>query len=462
MAHSLCLMAQAVCGDKIDGQPKIAIAKDVMTTLVNELPDEVDTGLIVYGHRSKGDCADIEVMSNLGPGNKDKMVQQIETINPKGKTPITASLNKAAEQLKIREDNVNLILVSDGKETCDADPCATAEELKAQGINVTVHVVGFDVGDEEKQQLSCIAKAGGGKYFTAKNANELKTAFTEVKQEIVKEEVVEPEPEPLTEIGLKLKTVLMEGGEPIDHKLSYEVYETEKDIQGKRKRVTYSYDNQPVFKLAAGSYFITVKHGEAFASTEVEIGEEPVKEVTLVLNAGYLRLNSIASEGGQAIDEKLSYEVYGVEKDIHGKRKRYSYSYDHTPLFYLPAGNFWVTVKHGQAVTAAEVEVKPGELTEQTLNLNVGYLRINSVISEGGEAITDKLSYEVYEMATDLQGNRKRVTYSYDASPLFRLTQGNYWVTVKHGSAFTAQEASTTAGSLTEATMKSQCRLCVN
>lgn len=48
-------------------------------------------------------------------------------------------------------------MVSDGKETCDADPCAAAKELEANGIDFTVHVVGFDLTDEETAQLQCVA-----------------------------------------------------------------------------------------------------------------------------------------------------------------------------------------------------------------------------------------------------------------------------------------------------------------
>ena len=45
-------------------------------------------------------------------------------------TPMTASVKMAAEQLKISEGITSVILVSDGVETCNADPCAVAAALK--------------------------------------------------------------------------------------------------------------------------------------------------------------------------------------------------------------------------------------------------------------------------------------------------------------------------------------------
>jgi hypothetical protein len=62
---------------------------------------------------------------------------------------------------------------------------ALVRSLRDQGINVRVHVVGFDVSQDERDQLVCIAEAGDGKYFSADNAEQLTVALTEVKQQIV-------------------------------------------------------------------------------------------------------------------------------------------------------------------------------------------------------------------------------------------------------------------------------------
>lgn len=89
-----------------------------------------------------------------------------------------------------------MVLISDGKETCEGDPCALVRSLREQGINVRVHVVGFDVNQEERDQLVCIAEAGEGKYFSADNADQLTVALTEVKQEIIAAKEPQPKPEP--------------------------------------------------------------------------------------------------------------------------------------------------------------------------------------------------------------------------------------------------------------------------
>lgn len=186
------LDASGSMAGRIDGKPKMDVAKEVMTDLIDGLPDNLNVGLEVYGHRSKGDCDDIETMVEVGAINKQALADKINSIQPKGKTPIAKSLQMAGEKLSASEDKTTIILVSDGEETCEGDACKYVRDLRGQGINVKVHVVGFDVGEKEKKQLSCIAEAGGGRYYTAHNADQLKEALTEVKEEAVAQ--VEPAP----------------------------------------------------------------------------------------------------------------------------------------------------------------------------------------------------------------------------------------------------------------------------
>ena len=165
---------------QVEGKAKIAIAKEVLTGLVKELPDDSTVGLVAYGHRRKGDCDDVEELIPLGRLDKEKMIAKIQALSPKGKTPISRSVRLTAERIKHLEDETTIILVSDGKETCDPDPCGLVKELKDTCIKFVMHVIGFDVTEEEREQLECMAKAGGGQYYTAGNAGEFLAAAREV------------------------------------------------------------------------------------------------------------------------------------------------------------------------------------------------------------------------------------------------------------------------------------------
>lgn len=161
---------------QIDGTPKIDTAKEVLIDRINDLPDSSSVGLMVFGHREDKDCADIEMVIPLGPRGAAEAKAKIDPIRPKGKTPISASLRQAAEAVKGSEGDKTIILVSDGKETCEGDPAAVVSELKKLGIQFRVHVIGFAVTSEERQQLEQIAEAGGGQYYSAENADQFKVS----------------------------------------------------------------------------------------------------------------------------------------------------------------------------------------------------------------------------------------------------------------------------------------------
>jgi hypothetical protein len=161
---------------QVDGEPKIDAARQALKQVVAATPEDVDLGLMAYGHRRKDDCGDIETVVPIG-ADRARIGQAVDGLRPRGKTPLTDSIRHAARDLRTSEASASIVVVSDGKETCEGDPCAAAREAAASGVDVRVHVVGFDVTGEEAAQLRCIAENGNGRYFPAKDADELARAL---------------------------------------------------------------------------------------------------------------------------------------------------------------------------------------------------------------------------------------------------------------------------------------------
>jgi len=162
---------------QIDDQAKIAIAKEVMAELIDQIPADFQTGLIVYGHRRKGDCDDIEMLVPVGLHDPAVMKTRIQAISPKGKTPLSEAVRQAAQALRYTEERATVVLVSDGLETCDVDPCALAAELAMGGVDFTVHVIGFDISAEDQDRLRCLADKTGGLFLAAGSAGALRDAL---------------------------------------------------------------------------------------------------------------------------------------------------------------------------------------------------------------------------------------------------------------------------------------------
>lgn len=167
---------------QIDGKAKITIAQEVVGDLLSTLPAETHLGLTVYGHREKGNCRDIQTVVAPGANTRGAIADAVNRIKPKGKTPLSDAVRAAAEELRYTEDKATVILVSDGRETCVADPCEVARTLEETGVDLTVHVVGFDVSDDPTAlgQLQCLADETGGQFVTADNADQLSAALTTI------------------------------------------------------------------------------------------------------------------------------------------------------------------------------------------------------------------------------------------------------------------------------------------
>ena len=193
----LVLDASGSMWGQVDGKPKIDIARDALKTLVAAWPEGRSVGLVAYGHRHKDDCADIETLLPAGAVDAAKMGAIVDGLTPKGKTPLSAAVKHAAEALKYTEEKATVVLISDGVETCNLDPCALGTELEKLGVDFTAHVIGFDVNKVEDQKgLRCLAENTGGKFISAANAGELKTALEQTAKAPEPEPVPPPETKP--------------------------------------------------------------------------------------------------------------------------------------------------------------------------------------------------------------------------------------------------------------------------
>lgn len=179
-------------GQLEDGTTKVETARKVLRDYLDAAGPETAIGVVAYGHRRKGDCADIEVIAPAGE-DRAALADRIDTLMPVGKTPLTDAMKQAYEALPKTAEEADLILITDGLETCEGDPCALADELAAGGITVRAHVVGFGLSSDEADTLSCLPDKTGGQLLRPQSGEELKAALTRVS------EPAAPPPDPIAE-----------------------------------------------------------------------------------------------------------------------------------------------------------------------------------------------------------------------------------------------------------------------
>jgi Ca-activated chloride channel family protein len=190
----IALDSSGSMAETVKGSKKSEVAKSAIAQFVDGLPKDTNIGLTVFGHKGSNSaadkaasCAGIETVYPLAQLNKSQFTQAVNSFKPTGYTPIAATLKRLESELAAKdgETNQNVVyVVSDGIETCDGDPVAAAKKLRASNAKVIVNVIGFDVNNEAQKQLKAVADAGGGEYFSARNASELQEIFKKRNQSL--------------------------------------------------------------------------------------------------------------------------------------------------------------------------------------------------------------------------------------------------------------------------------------
>ena len=160
---------------------KIDVAQRLMGQMLDSLQGIQADGnfqlaLRVYGHQKPvppQDCSDPKLEVPFGNGNIYKIKLVLNTIKPKGTTPIAGSLMKSENDFPPCEDCRNIIiLITDGVEACDGDPCVVSKRLQKKGIILKPFVIGIGLEDDFKDSFECV-----GTYFDASDENTFKNVL---------------------------------------------------------------------------------------------------------------------------------------------------------------------------------------------------------------------------------------------------------------------------------------------
>lgn len=154
---------------KWESARKIDVARNLLARMVDSLSkkEHVQMALRVYGHQSyvpPQDCEDTRLEVPFSAGNAGKIQIKLKTLVPKGTTPIAYSLSQAADDFPDDDCRNVIILITDGIEACEGDPCAVSRDLQKRGIVLKPFVVGIGLDPDFKETFNCV-----GKYYDASN-----------------------------------------------------------------------------------------------------------------------------------------------------------------------------------------------------------------------------------------------------------------------------------------------------
>jgi Ca-activated chloride channel family protein len=170
---------------------RIDHARAAVTQVIPDIAQLRRVGLLIYGPGPEGSCSGINLKFAPASDAAMSIIGAIDTLDPVGMTPLTASVRAAAEVLQFRSQPGIVVLVTDGNETCGGRPCALGAELSATAADLTVHVIGFRVANdpftwnspeaanaaEGASVAKCLADQTGGMYVSTETVEELAHAL---------------------------------------------------------------------------------------------------------------------------------------------------------------------------------------------------------------------------------------------------------------------------------------------
>jgi len=439
---------------QIDGKPKLEIARETLRTVLQSVPADMELGLIAYGHREKGSCSDIELVVPPAAANAAAITQAADGMKFLGKTPLSAAVRQAAEALRYTEEKSTVILITDGIETCEADPCALGQELEQSGVDFTAHVVGFGLTADEGREVACLAENTGGKYLQASDAAALKDALTATvvapAPPVVAEPAPAPAPEPAPEpaepeFNFIPEAVMAAGGEPLkDAGNAWEIYKAKAD--GTRgEYVTTDYNNFRT-TLEPGDYVVEARLGEAEVEQKLKVETGQVYTPVFTLNAGTLIVRPRAADG-----EDISTAATVVIDYPGGSGP--ATSYGETKIV-LPAGEQKLTVKLGSGEVTETIQLAAGQTIEKDVVVGIGRVTVNALYAPGGDKVeSSDLFVDIYKAKLKLDGTREQVTYTYGPDAKFDLSPGDHVAVLRLDKATAEQPFNIRAGEVKDVTV---------
>jgi len=341
----------------------------------------------VFGSESPadlGDCNDTKLLLPMGEPVLEAIEKTLSAIEPKGMSPLSVALEKSLSDFPaVKEEDRVIVLLSDGGDNCGADACAAAKKIDTSAQGYIINTVAFDIAQQDREQLECIAQSGGGKFFLARNESELRSALSDAVNSTV---------------PYNLKLSAKAGATPIPFRLKVFRAGTQSVVKQDESMGT------KLLNLPAGTYDLLIEY---YASPEmskpskmlkgVEIIETTKVEQTVNFDLGQANFLALDNDG-RPVAAKLEIIPLGPDGPS-GPPAILDIEAQSTPVFLTPQSydimaNLAEVTPEGFSINEKNVAVTLGESKDVTFRFQKGSLLLTGVTTQ-----EEKISfvYQVYK-----------------------------------------------------------------
>jgi len=321
---------------------------------------------------SDNNCEDTELIAPMGEPDLGKIRKLLDATKAQGTSPIALSLSKAPGDFPAggKADRV-IVLVADGADNCGQDPCETVRKIEAGARKYVVHVVAFDVNPLDQEKLGCISKEGSGKFFFARNKNELRTSLNEAINSTV---------------PYNLKLSAMAGATPLPFNMTVFKAGTQRVVKRDKSFGT------KLLSLDPGTYDILIEYSESPELKKpskilkgVEILATTRVEQTVNFDLAQLQLSAINNEG------KLVPSVFEVRRLTEGGTPMTpvqvqtgidAKSVFLTPGTYTITGNLAEATPEPFTLFEKDIKLSSGMMTDRVFRFQKGTLSLKAITTQ--------------------------------------------------------------------------------
>ena len=449
---------------KLDNErnSKLVMAREAVRKGLARLGPETRVGLMSFGHRRGGDCQDTEVIIEPAPLDIESLMAPLEKLNPRGRGPLTRALREAASRLGPQSAPARIVVIHDGPDNCQQDPCSAVGDLKAAHGRVRVDVVSLGLSADEARSVACLPQATGGKHYEVASTTDIEAALVEAlgrsagvdpaaavpaavpqPRETATVAALPAQPGTSGRPGLQLWTSLVKGGTALALPAHWVVRRA-----GEKGPPLWEGDTAaPLLVLPTGRYEIEARVGLITRSAVAEAVDGAARSLALVLEAGTLTFAQSAPAKAmldEAVVTLARIEAKGpaepqILRNIEAE-------------IALPAGNYLVAVTAGTLRIERPVGIVAGERVSIANSLSLGGLELLAVPAKDRPPL-DGLVYAIFEDDPDAPQGRREVARSAASAPHFKLPAGTYYVVARRGSAEARDRVSVRTGEVERRTL---------
>lgn len=122
-------------------------------------------------------CKATRLVSPITENNISEINSKLDLVFPLGTTPLTYALQQSINNDFSLNTYKHIILITDGGESCNADPCSYIRRIMSSRSDIKIDVIAIGVSDNEFNELNCLTQATSGEIYNIKTPIDLSSAL---------------------------------------------------------------------------------------------------------------------------------------------------------------------------------------------------------------------------------------------------------------------------------------------